>query len=190
MENLLKVNHENIIECLAYNKKESLLIIEYAEDGSLNQLLHSPRYANVDYNLAHAIDWGLQIAKGVQYLHSLKPKLIIHRDLKPHNILLKDNFRKIKICDFGTACSLKTLMTTRQGSLAYMSPEVMKCPKYNEKCDIFSFGVTWWEILQRQIPYSTNQIEKPDTNDDNDETNSSTNCTTYVGYSPYAIFFR
>ena len=83
LKNLTRVNHSNIIQCLAYKKRENMIIMEYAENGSLHQLLHSPRYSNVTYNLAHSLSWALQCAKGVQYLHSIKPKLIIHRDLKP-----------------------------------------------------------------------------------------------------------
>lgn len=83
LNNLIKVEHENIIQCFAFKQSENMIIMEYAEDGSLHQLLHSPRYSNVTYNLAHALNWALQTAKGVHYLHSIKPKLIIHRDLKP-----------------------------------------------------------------------------------------------------------
>ena len=64
LNNLIRVNHENIIECLAYKTSENMIVMEYAENGSLHQLLHSPRYSRVTYNLANALNWALQTAKG------------------------------------------------------------------------------------------------------------------------------
>jgi mitogen-activated protein kinase kinase kinase 7 len=80
---LSRVNHENIIKCYGYSLQHVLLVVEYADCGSLHQLLHTPRNRSVQYNVGHALSWALQCARGVEHLHSMKPKPIVHRDLKP-----------------------------------------------------------------------------------------------------------
>ena len=78
------------------------------------------------YNAGHAVSWSLQCARGVSYLHSLRPKPIIHRDLKSPNLLLVGKGLTLKICDFGTACDKQTIMTNNKGSAAWMAPEVRR----------------------------------------------------------------
>lgn len=72
-----------------------------------------------------------------------------------------------------------------------MSPEVIKGSKYNEKCDVFSWGIILWELFSRRMPHSNpvraDRADRAETNN-NDETNRSTNCTTY-SYSAMAILF-
>ena len=82
--------------------------------------------------------------------------------------------RVLKICDFGTACDMRTQMTNGQGSAAWMAPEVFEGKKlllfnffkllvqlsyflgnhYTEKCDVFSWSIILWELLARQKPFS------------------------------------
>ncbi|XP_051862795.1 putative mitogen-activated protein kinase kinase kinase 7-like [Drosophila albomicans] len=93
----------------------------------------------------------LQFAKGVEYLHSIN---IVHRDLKTENLLLFNEYRKLKICDFGTVKELATLNTELVGTFSYMAPEVcISKGKYTEKCDIFSFGIILWEVMSRKKPF-------------------------------------
>lgn len=127
------------------------LIMEYAEGGSLNHLLHECK--RQDYDLRHACSWAMQTAKGVAYLHSIRPKPIMHRDLKPANLLLFSRGKILKICDFGTACTVKTKMTNNTGSALYMAPEVFATDSYLESGDVFSWGIIFWEILVRCQPY-------------------------------------
>ena len=104
----------------------------------------------IPYHIGHALTWCLQCAVGVNYLHSLR---IIHRDLKSPNLLLVDRGRTLKICDFGTACDLQTIMTNNKGSAAWMAPEVFEGNTYTEKCDVFSWGIVLWEVLTRRLPF-------------------------------------
>ncbi|XP_023233213.1 mitogen-activated protein kinase kinase kinase 7-like [Centruroides sculpturatus] len=130
---------------------EVCLVMEFAEGGSLYNVLHcSPQ---VEYTAAHAISWVLQCARGVAYLHNMKPKALIHRDLKPPNLLLIMGGTILKICDFGTACDQHTVMTNNKGSAAWMAPEVFECCSYSEKCDVFSWGIILWEVLTRRKPF-------------------------------------
>jgi mitogen-activated protein kinase kinase kinase 7 len=59
----------------------------------------------------------------------------------------------LKICDFGCACNVKTMMTVNKGSVCWISPEVISNENYNEKCDCYSYAVILFEILSRQKPY-------------------------------------
>ncbi|EDO47144.1 predicted protein, partial [Nematostella vectensis] len=157
VQQLSRVSHRNIIKLYgAVTKHEPVcLVMEYAEGGSLYNLLHwkkSTSRAPI-YTASHVISWALQCASGVEYLHSMKPKAIIHRDLKPPNLLLTRCGTVVKICDFGTACDLKTYMTNNKGSAAWMAPEVFEGNNYTEKCDVYSFGIILWEMISRRKPF-------------------------------------
>ncbi|XP_006623965.1 mitogen-activated protein kinase kinase kinase 7-like isoform X2 [Apis dorsata] len=149
---LSRVIHPNIVKLYgACTKNPVCLVMEYAEGGSLYNVLHcNPQ---PQYTAGHAMSWALQCARGVAYLHSMKPKPFIYRDLKPPNLLLVMGGQTLKICDFGTACDLNTYMTNNKGSAAWMAPEVFEGSRYTEKCDVFSWGVILWEILSRKKPF-------------------------------------
>ncbi|KAK9883375.1 hypothetical protein WA026_001547 [Henosepilachna vigintioctopunctata] len=152
---LSRVNHTNIVTLFGACTKgpNMCLVMEYAEGGSLFNVLHySPR---IKYFLNHAMTWLYQCALGVEYLHNMKPKPLIHRDLKPPNLLLVDKGKHLKICDFGTAVDQKTHMTENMGSAAWMAPEVFSSNTYTEKCDIFSWSIILWEVLTRCRPYNS-----------------------------------
>lgn len=82
----------------------------------------------------------------------MTPKLL-HRDLKPQNLLLANKYHTLKVCDFGTAKCLQTNMTADIGTSAYMAPEV-SLGNYDEKCDVYSFGIILWEVLSHKKPHT------------------------------------
>uniref|UniRef100_A0A8V8TQF2 Mitogen-activated protein kinase kinase kinase 7 n=2 Tax=Catarrhini TaxID=9526 RepID=A0A8V8TQF2_HUMAN len=131
---------------------EVCLVMEYAEGGSLYNVLHGAEPLPY-YTAAHAMSWCLQCSQGVAYLHSMQPKALIHRDLKPPNLLLVAGGTVLKICDFGTACDIQTHMTNNKGSAAWMAPEVFEGSNYSEKCDVFSWGIILWEVITRRKPF-------------------------------------
>ena len=93
-----------------------------------------------------------QIIEGMRYVHFKK---IIHRDLKPTNILITED-GMIKICDFGIS-KLMTVeeqtMTRGVGTQRFMAPEVIDDNDYNEKVDVYSFGVLLYFVLSNgQLP--------------------------------------
>ncbi|XP_069462573.1 mitogen-activated protein kinase kinase kinase 7 isoform X14 [Ambystoma mexicanum] len=152
LRQLSRVNHPNIVKLYGACLNPVCLVMEYAEGGSLYNVLHGAEPLPY-YNAAHAMSWCLQCSQGVAYLHSMKPKALIHRDLKPPNLLLVAGGTVLKICDFGTACDIQTHMTNNKGSAAWMAPEVFEGSNYSEKCDVFSWGIILWEVITRRKPF-------------------------------------
>jgi serine/threonine protein kinase len=92
-------------------------------------------------------------ARGMAYLHSGNPP-VLHRDLKSANLLLDDSYTT-KVCDFGLS-RLKAQtrsMTGNCGTVQWMAPEVLANRSYDEKADVYSFGIIVWELLARECPY-------------------------------------
>lgn len=87
------------------------------------------------------------------YLHHGNPP-VLHRDLKSANLLLDDSYTA-KVCDFGLS-RLKAQarsMTGNCGTVQWMAPEVLANMSYDEKADVFSYGIILWELLSRECPY-------------------------------------
>jgi hypothetical protein len=92
-------------------------------------------------------------ARAMAYLHAGVPP-VLHRDLKSANILLDKSYTA-KVCDFGLS-RLKAherSMTGNCGTVQWMAPEVLANKSYNEKADVFSYGIICWELLTRECPY-------------------------------------
>lgn len=90
----------------------------------------------------------------MMYLHS---HIIIHRDLKPGNILLDKDFHP-HITDFGLSKYLDPMNTRSQskldcGTTVYMAPEVIQDDSYNNKADVYAFGIIMYEVLTELQPY-------------------------------------
>jgi serine/threonine protein kinase len=95
----------------------------------------------------------LHIAHALTYLHSLQP-VVVHRDLKSKNILLDARY-DAKLTDFGVSRErADSTMTGGVGSSLWMAPEVMLGERYDEKADLFSFGVVLSELDTQQLPYA------------------------------------
>ncbi|KAI4802112.1 hypothetical protein KUCAC02_019970, partial [Chaenocephalus aceratus] len=125
LRQLSRVNHPNIVKLYGSCNNPVCLVMEYAEGGSLYNVLHGAEPLPY-YTASHAMSWCFQCSQGVAYLHGMKPKALIHRDLKPPNLLLVAGGTVLKICDFGTACDIQTHMTNNKGSAAWMAPEVFE----------------------------------------------------------------
>ncbi|XP_054474159.1 mitogen-activated protein kinase kinase kinase 7 isoform X1 [Anoplopoma fimbria] len=152
LRQLSRVNHPNIVKLYGSCNNPVCLVMEYAEGGSLYNVLHGAEPLPY-YTASHAMSWCFQCSQGVAYLHGMKPKALIHRDLKPPNLLLVAGGTVLKICDFGTACDIQTHMTNNKGSAAWMAPEVFEGNNYSEKCDVFSWGIILWEVITRRKPF-------------------------------------
>ncbi|XP_059619854.1 mitogen-activated protein kinase kinase kinase-like isoform X2 [Phlebotomus argentipes] len=152
------LKHENIVALKGVCLKEPklCLVMEFARGGSLNRIL-AGRKIPPDV----LVDWAIQIARGMNYLHNMAPISVIHRDLKSSNVLISeaiegDNLhnKTLKITDFGLAREVyKTTRMSAAGTYAWMPPEVIKCGTYSKASDVWSYGVLLWELLTGETPY-------------------------------------
>ncbi|XP_051845152.1 mitogen-activated protein kinase kinase kinase 10 [Antechinus flavipes] len=152
------LRHPNIIAlrgaCL--RPPHLCLVMEYARGGPLSRALAGRRVP------PHVlVNWAVQVARGMEYLHSGAPVPIIHRDLKSINILILDAFENgdlsdtvLKITDFGLAREWhKTTKMSAAGTYAWMAPEVIRLSLFSKSSDVWSFGVLLWELLTGEVPY-------------------------------------
>lgn len=111
-------------------------------------------YLNREESLPHDVQINLchQAAMAVNYLHSIDPP-VLHRDLKASNYLVLNNSR-LKLTDFGVSKVKSMAKLTPAGTFNWMAPEVLRNPpQWNEKADIFSLGMVFYEIASHQIPF-------------------------------------
>lgn len=147
---LKALNHKNLLKAVGYtNSSPYWILTEYMSNGSLfNAFQHKKSELTPTRRSLIAYD----IANGLSYLHLFG---FIHRDMKSLNILLDENFRA-KICDFGMTRSIdqSSPMTGMIGSSHWMAPEVLLSkPNYNEKADVYSFGIILYELLTLKQPF-------------------------------------
>ncbi|KAH6755452.1 VH1-interacting kinase [Perilla frutescens var. hirtella] len=156
---LVKLRHPNIVQFLGAvtERKPLMLVTEYLRGGDLHQHLKGKGALSP----STAINFALDIARGMAYLHS-EPNVIIHRDLKPRNVLLVNTSADhLKVGDFGLSKLIKVQhshdvykLTGETGSYRYMAPEVFKHRKYDKKVDVYSFAMILYEMLEGEPPMS------------------------------------
>lgn len=126
---LTKVRHRHLVALLGYciNGNERLLVYEYMPQGTLSQhLFEWSEHGSQPLTWKQRVTIALDVARGIEYLHSLAQQSFIHRDMKPTNILLSDDMRA-KVADFGlvrNAPDGKYSVETRlAGTFGYLAPE-------------------------------------------------------------------
>ena len=133
-----------------------MLIYEYAENGSLNTLLHHPEsvqnmtaigWSSASHPWKTRLQVGLYVANGLQYIHEHTTPSVVHKDIKSSNILLDGKFGA-KIANFGMAKSgINALTKHIMGTQGYMAPEYLADGFVSPKLDVFAFGVVLLEMI-------------------------------------------
>ncbi|KAF8391903.1 hypothetical protein HHK36_022243 [Tetracentron sinense] len=150
---LTKVRHRHLVALLGFciNGNERLLVYEYMPQGTLGQhLFDSSVNEYPPLTWKQRVTIALDVARGVEYLHSLAQQSFIHRDLKPSNILLGNDMRA-KVSDFGlvkNAPDGKYSVETRlAGTFGYLAPEYAATGRVTTKVDVYAFGVVLMEMI-------------------------------------------
>ena len=150
-----KLNHAGIVSLHSFFEQNGryYMVMEYASGRTLKDIIRQTG----PIPEARALKILKQAVSALEYAHEMG---IVHRDIKPSNIILDDNDR-VKILDFGIARIMgeRGLTQTGQqlGTVAYMSPEQVQAEKdIDGKTDIYSLGVTFFEMLSGRMPYDMN----------------------------------
>lgn len=151
---LAKLSHPNIVTVYDFGQADGLFyfIMEFVDGVNLRQAMRAGNLKPQE-----ALKVVPQICEALQFAHD---EGIVHRDIKPENVLL-DKKGRIKIADFGLAKLLGksagevTLTGTRQvmGTMHYMAPEQVEGARdVDHRADIYSLGVTFYEMLTGELP--------------------------------------
>jgi tRNA A-37 threonylcarbamoyl transferase component Bud32 len=160
------ISHPNIIQylgicvgkrefCISY---QEFLVMEFAELGSAKNYLKK----NTSLGWNKILSMCIQISGAMNYLHG---ESILHRDISARNILLKRDL-SAKLCDFGMAIRLDTGQkifkdsSTIEIPLRWSAPETLKEREYSKMSDVWSFGVTIWELfMYGKDPWPLDKVE-------------------------------
>lgn len=142
--------HPNIVNIYDAGNEEGIhyIVMELAEGMTLKRYIR--RYGRL--SARETVDFAIQIASGLQAAHGHH---IIHRDIKPQNILVSDS-GTIKVTDFGIARAATgddTISSSAMGSVRYLSPEQARGGYADERSDIYSLGITIYEMATGKVPF-------------------------------------
>jgi len=147
---LASLNHPNIavLRTALMIENQLVMIMEYVEGTTLAAHLEQEKIS-----WGNALNYMDQVLAALSYAHKQN---VIHRDIKPANMMLTPS-GAIKLMDFGIARSGNdrglTVTGTTVGSLAYMSPEQVKCEPIDARSDLYSVGVSLYEMVTGQKPF-------------------------------------
>lgn len=148
----IQFDHPRIVKTLEHGLTtdgEQYLVMEFLEGAGMNSLLIG-RDPVLDGRRVRFIR---QLAEGLAAVHE---KGFLHRDICPRNVLLLGDGENIKLIDFGLAVpATKEFMQpgNRTGTPNYMAPELVRRLNTDQRLDIFSFGVTAYEICSFELPW-------------------------------------
>ena len=144
-----RLSHPNIVSIYDVVDEGNLhyIVMELIEGITLKSYIEKKGHLENK----EAIGIAIQVGSGIAAAHA---QHIIHRDIKPQNMLISRD-GKVKVADFGIAraVSSQTVNATAVGSVHYISPEQARGGYCDERSDIYSFGITMYEMLTGRVPF-------------------------------------
>ena len=141
------LNHENIVKVYDIEElfRTIFIIMEYLEGVPLEYVLEKmPRLP-----LSQVLEVIFQVCAGLAYAHE---RGVVHQDIEPGNIFIQPGGR-VKLVDFGLACPPGTIDFCLPGTIFYMSPEQIDGRLVDERSDIYSLGITAYEMITGRRPF-------------------------------------
>lgn len=141
--------HPNIVNVYDVGEEDGIhyIVMELVEGITLKKYIE--KKARLSYK--EAVSIAIQVSMGIEAAHN---NHIIHRDIKPQNIIISRD-GKVKVTDFGIAkaASSNTVTSNVMGSVHYASPEQARGGYSDEKSDVYSLGITLFEMLTGRVPF-------------------------------------
>lgn len=153
VQTLAALNHVNIaaLHTAFYYENQLAMVMEFVQGETLRDLR-----LRAAVTLPQALDYVAQILRALIYAHA---RGVVHRDIKPTNIMIAEG-GIVKLLDFGIAITERSSELTQSGyllgSLNYMSPEQISGSKATARSDLYSVGVTLYELLTGRLPVTGN----------------------------------
>jgi len=151
MEIMARLRHRHIVHFLGacVEADQMMILFEHCRFSMLS-LLQDDR---VPLSRQAVVDYCLQVALGMYYLHQCRPP-VLHLDLKAANVLV-DRHGVAKVCDFGLSHVKReaAIVTSRMGSAQWTAPEVLRGEPHDETADVYSFAFFMLEMCTRELPY-------------------------------------
>ena len=143
------LSHPNLVNIYDVGEENGIyyIVMELIEGITLKKYIERRKKLEI----RESIEVAMQVARGLEAAHA---EHIIHRDIKPQNIMIsKDG--KVKVTDFGIAraASSQTISSNTMGSVHYISPEQARGGYCDERSDIYSLGITLYEMLTGRVPF-------------------------------------
>ena len=152
--NLARLNHPNVttIHTLLEQGRSLYIVMERVYGQTLEEKLRQQKRG---LSVAESLSIIAQATDGLAYAHSMG---IIHRDVKPSNLMIVPPSGLVKITDFGIARLRGSQNLTREGSiigtLAYMAPEQLRGEQGDERSDLYSLAIVFYEMLAGSPPFT------------------------------------
>lgn len=144
------LSHPNIVNVYDVGDDDGLhyIVMELVEGITLKSFIE--RKGRLD--VKEVLGISIQIAQGMEAAHA---NHIVHRDIKPQNIIISRE-GKVKVTDFGIAkaATSNTITSNAMGSVHYISPEQARGGYSDDKSDIYSLGITMYEMLSGRVPFT------------------------------------
>ena len=150
--------HRNVVQLRGVCQNPLCVVIDFVGGGALESRLHD---LSKPVEWPHIFQWARGICAGMLHIHL---EGIVHRDLASRNVLL-DSRDEALIADFGLSAQTFGVSgnETREmgffrGPYKWMAPESLQANQFSVKSDVWSFGVTLWEMLSRHLPFEERTI--------------------------------